>query len=168
MIVARYGVPGNCVKRCARPGWDDRTSSSWSASRFASKSNHRSSLRDGRVFSTISRHFVPGYYQMILPPSPRRRFADISFAVIHDRAKRPALARRSEVVNNCAASHNSAGGRPALARSRSSLRGAAFVLRARRSSKSEGGLRASDFAQLSAKFHRRLRLRRTRRRTGPD
>jgi Transposase/Transposase IS116/IS110/IS902 family len=45
--------------------------------------------------------------------------ADISFAVIHDRAERPCVARRSEVVNNCAASHNSAGGRPALARSRS-------------------------------------------------
>jgi hypothetical protein len=30
-------------------------------------------------------------------------------------------------------------------------------------SKSEGGLRASDFADLSAKFHRRLRPRRTSR-----
>jgi hypothetical protein len=50
-------------------------------------------------------------------PAPQR--PDISFAVINDRAKRPCTARRSEVVNNCAASHNSAGGRPALARSRS-------------------------------------------------
>ena len=56
------------------------------------------------------------------PPSARRCLAGISFAVIHDRAKRPALARWSAVVNNCAASHNNAGGRPALARSRSSLK----------------------------------------------
>jgi hypothetical protein len=50
-------------------------------------------------------------------PAPK---ADISFAVIHKRAERlPAQARRSELVNNCAASHNGAGGRPALARSRS-------------------------------------------------
>src|SRR6266446_3702617 len=33
---------------------------------------------------------------------------------------------------------------------------------------SEGGLRASDFADLSPKFHRKLRLRRTRRRTSRD
>jgi transposase/transposase IS116/IS110/IS902 family protein len=47
--------------------------------------------------------------------------ADISLAVMHKRAQRPALApaRRSELVNNCAASHNRAGARPALARSRS-------------------------------------------------
>ena len=44
--------------------------------------------------------------------------ADISFAVIHERAKRRRTARRSELVNNCAAGHNGAGGRPALARSR--------------------------------------------------
>jgi transposase len=45
--------------------------------------------------------------------------ADISFGVIHDRAKRPRTARRSEVVNNSAAGENIAGGRPAPARSRS-------------------------------------------------
>src|SRR5258707_7850890 len=45
--------------------------------------------------------------------------ADISFGVIHDRAKRPRAARRSEVVNNSAVGENSAGGRPASARSRS-------------------------------------------------
>jgi hypothetical protein len=47
--------------------------------------------------------------------------SDIILAVIHRRAKRPRrhTARRSELVNNCAASHNDAGGRPALARSRS-------------------------------------------------
>jgi transposase len=45
--------------------------------------------------------------------------ADISFGVIHSRAKRSALARRSEVVNNSAASEINAGGRPAPARSRS-------------------------------------------------
>jgi len=39
-------------------------------------------------------------------------------------------------------------------------------LRARRSSKSEGGILTSDFADLSAKFRRKLRLRRIRRRTG--
>ena len=44
---------------------------------------------------------------------------DISVAIIHKRAKRPCTARLSELVNNCAASHNSVGGRPALARSRS-------------------------------------------------
>jgi hypothetical protein len=44
--------------------------------------------------------------------------ADISFGVIHDRAKRPRTARRSEVVNNSAVGENSAGGRPASARSR--------------------------------------------------
>src|SRR4030088_3169075 len=43
----------------------------------------------------------------------RLRKADIDFAAIHDRAKRPALARRREVVNSCAAIHNRAGGRPA-------------------------------------------------------
>jgi hypothetical protein len=69
MIVAQYEVLGNCVKRCARPGRDDRTPGSWSAYCFANTRNHRSSLRDGRVFSTISRHFVPGYYQMSLPRS---------------------------------------------------------------------------------------------------
>ena len=45
--------------------------------------------------------------------------ADISFGVIHDRAKRPRKARRSEVVNNSAVGENSAGGRPASVRSRS-------------------------------------------------
>ena len=45
--------------------------------------------------------------------------ADISFGVIHDRAKRPRAARRSEVVNNSAVGDNSVGGRPASARSRS-------------------------------------------------
>src|SRR6516162_8151826 len=45
--------------------------------------------------------------------------ADISFGVIHGRAKRPRAARRSEVVNNSAAGEDSAGGRPASARSRS-------------------------------------------------
>jgi hypothetical protein len=42
------------------------TPGSWPAYSFTSTSNHRSSLRDGRVFFTISRHFVPGYYQMSL------------------------------------------------------------------------------------------------------
>jgi len=51
-------------------------------------------------------------------PGSLARSADISFGVIHNRAKRPVLARRSEVVNNCAAKHNSARGRPVLARSR--------------------------------------------------
>jgi hypothetical protein len=43
---------------------------------------------------------------------------------MHERAEHPALApaRRSELVNNCAAGENLAGGRPALARSRSPLR----------------------------------------------
>jgi hypothetical protein len=50
-----------------------------------------------------------------------KRLADISFAVIHERAKRRRTTSRSELVNNCAASHNGAGGRPALARSRSRL-----------------------------------------------
>jgi Transposase/Transposase IS116/IS110/IS902 family len=45
--------------------------------------------------------------------------ADISVAVIHDRAKRKATARRSEGVNNCAGADNWIGARPALARSRS-------------------------------------------------
>ena len=45
--------------------------------------------------------------------------ADISFAVIHKRVKRPAPARRRELVNNCAAGQNDGGERPALARSRS-------------------------------------------------
>src|SRR5260370_40233211 len=45
--------------------------------------------------------------------------ADISLAVIHKRAKRPGTARRSELVNNCAAGENFAGERPAPARSQS-------------------------------------------------
>src|SRR6266850_5568904 len=45
--------------------------------------------------------------------------ADISVAVIHDRAKRSCSARRREVVNNCAAGESFAGGRPAPARSQS-------------------------------------------------
>src|SRR5260370_19135059 len=45
--------------------------------------------------------------------------ADISFAVVHKRAERPAQARRRELVNNCAAGENFAGGRPAPARSQS-------------------------------------------------
>src|SRR5258707_6445753 len=45
--------------------------------------------------------------------------ADISVAVIHKRAKRPVTARRSELVNNCAAGENFAGERPAPARSQS-------------------------------------------------
>src|ERR1700733_12991338 len=44
---------------------------------------------------------------------------DISLAVIHKRAKRPYAAKRSELVNNCAADQNKVGERPALARSRS-------------------------------------------------
>jgi hypothetical protein len=54
-----------CKKICPSRG-NDRTPGAWFAHRFASTSNHRSSLRDGRVFVTISRHFVPGYYQMSL------------------------------------------------------------------------------------------------------
>src|SRR6516162_4522014 len=54
-------------------------------------------------------------------PFPARDLADISFAVIHERAKRRRTARRSKLVNNCAASHNDDGGRLALARSRSWL-----------------------------------------------
>src|SRR5260370_20410463 len=45
--------------------------------------------------------------------------ADISVAVVHKRAERPAQARRRELVNNCAAGENFAGGRPAPARSQS-------------------------------------------------
>src|SRR6202011_2271635 len=45
--------------------------------------------------------------------------ADISVAVIRDRARRSCTARRREVVNNCAAGENFAGGRPAPARSQS-------------------------------------------------
>src|SRR5258705_3030759 len=45
--------------------------------------------------------------------------ADISLAVIQKRAKRPGTARRSELVNNCAAGENFAGERPAPARSQS-------------------------------------------------
>src|SRR5258707_11903779 len=45
--------------------------------------------------------------------------ADISVAVIHDRARRSCTARRREVVNNCAAGENFAGERPAPARSQS-------------------------------------------------
>ena len=45
--------------------------------------------------------------------------SDISFAVIHTRARRSGTVRRSELVNNCAASQNEVGGRPALVRSRS-------------------------------------------------
>ena len=45
--------------------------------------------------------------------------ADISLVVIHERVERPPHSEASELVNNCAARHNSAGGRPALARSRS-------------------------------------------------
>src|SRR5258708_39618805 len=57
------------------------------------------------------------------PIQDRRRngtvAADISLAVIHKRAKRPVTARRSELVNNCAAGENFAGERPAPARSQS-------------------------------------------------
>jgi len=54
-------------------------------------------------------------------PSPL--LADISLAVMHRRAEHSAVAqaRRSELVNNCAAGENFAGERPALARSRSPL-----------------------------------------------
>jgi hypothetical protein len=45
--------------------------------------------------------------------------ADISLAVIHDRAKRSWTARRREVVNCCAAGENFPGGCPAPARSQS-------------------------------------------------
>ena len=48
--------------------------------------------------------------------------ADISFAVIHKHVERPFAGRHSsssKLVNNCAASQNNGGGRPALARSRS-------------------------------------------------
>src|SRR5262249_47692399 len=38
---------------------------------------------------------------------------------MHKRARRAGTARRSELVNNCAASHNGVGGRPALVQSRS-------------------------------------------------
>jgi hypothetical protein len=57
-----------CKKICPSRG-DDRTPGSWSVYSFASTSNHRSSLRDGRVFFTISRSGscrIPGYYQMSL------------------------------------------------------------------------------------------------------
>ena len=68
MIVAQYEVLGNCVKRYVVPERDDRTPGSWSAYGFASTSNHRSSLRDGRVFFAISRsgsRRIPGYYQNV-------------------------------------------------------------------------------------------------------
>jgi hypothetical protein len=52
--------------------------------------------------------------------------------------------------------------RPAFA----SLWRGLFALRARRSSKSRGGILTSDFANLATKFHRKSGLRRTRRRTG--
>jgi hypothetical protein len=45
--------------------------------------------------------------------------SDISFAVIHVRARRSGTAKRSELVNNCAGSHNEIGGGPALVQSRS-------------------------------------------------
>jgi hypothetical protein len=48
-------------------------------------------------------------------------YPDISFGVIHGRAKRPRTARRSEVVNNSAARQNSLGVGPASARTRSCL-----------------------------------------------
>src|SRR5260221_12555353 len=57
-----------------------------------------------------------------VPPQQRTRgtvAADISLAVIHKRAKRPGTARRSELVNNCAAGENFAGERPAPAPSQS-------------------------------------------------
>ena len=55
------------------------------------------------------------------PPARTEVLADISVGVIHERANRPRTAKRSELVNNCAVGHNGAGGRPALARSRSYL-----------------------------------------------
>src|SRR5712672_3398271 len=57
-----------------------------------------------------------------LSATQQRLNADISFGVIHRRAKRHGSARRSEVVNNSAAGENIAGGRPASARSRSAER----------------------------------------------
>jgi transposase len=49
-------------------------------------------------------------------------YADISFGVIHSRAKRPRTAKRSEVVNNSAPGQNSLGEGPASARTRSCIR----------------------------------------------
>ena len=51
-------------------------------------------------------------YSISAPPTSGA--TDISLAVIHKRAKRPYSARRSELVNNCAAGQDKAGGRPAL------------------------------------------------------
>jgi hypothetical protein len=61
-------------------------------------------------------------HDLATPAAPILHHADISFGVIHDRAKRPRAARRSEVVNNSAVGENIAGGRPASARSRSKPR----------------------------------------------
>jgi hypothetical protein len=66
LIVAPVRSPGKLCKKIWPSRGDDRTPGSLSAYGFAGTSNHRSSLRDGRVFFTISRHFVRGYYQMSL------------------------------------------------------------------------------------------------------
>ena len=68
-------------------------------------------------------------FPLELAKSPPRKaytrdaYADISFAVMHKLAERPAPARRHsssrKLVNNCAAGDNFAGGRPAPARTRS-------------------------------------------------
>ena len=84
--------------------WRNRLSVKWS--------KHTSTTRLG--LSGCHGFSFPRF-QRLGPPGG----SDISFGVIHGRAKRPRAARRSEVVNNSAAGEDSAGGRPASARSRS-------------------------------------------------
>jgi len=70
LIVAHYEVVGRVFSKATRPG---RTID-WLlvvARPCASQGPKvRSSLRDGAIFYAVSHHFVVGYYQMSLPPSP--------------------------------------------------------------------------------------------------
>jgi hypothetical protein len=65
----------------------------------------RSSLRDGAIFNAFSHHFVVGYFQTSLPPSPRRRYAVArpSFCgrAVDRRAKAAFRLRRTGRTRSC-------------------------------------------------------------------
>jgi hypothetical protein len=97
------------------------------------------SVTYARAHDVSTRSIAPGQSGSVFGPNarlihnrlfPDRRAAaksrirlgghsDISFAVIHKRVRRSGTAKRSELVNNCTASHDEVGGGPALVQSRS-------------------------------------------------
>jgi hypothetical protein len=124
------------LSECQHFGDDNQQAENCPMVRFIDRGG---SVTYARAHDVSTRSIAPGQSGSVFGPNarlihnrlfPGRRAAamsrirlgghsDISFAVIHKRVRRSGTARRSELVNNCAASHDEVGGRPALVQSRS-------------------------------------------------